>query len=141
METSKMTAKDFRLDWHEPTESSVVVPMTVIAQMVNGLVFDPLTDCWSFTAPSAKRDHPALSFGGCHTIALDALTLIFELDAPAPAGAHVLRSCNNPRCLAPYHLRWSTVENEDAGTSGDTAERTLHARTGAAVRYCEGLHS
>lgn len=136
MENPNMTAEDFRLDWHQQTETSVKVPMPVIAQMVNGIVFDPLTDCWNFAAPSARKDTPALSFTGGHTVRLDALTLMFETDEPAPAGANVLRSCGNPRCLAPYHLSW---ENGDARTGGDTTERALNTRAGAGVRFCEEL--
>lgn len=41
--------------------------------------------------------------------------LVLELSGrPRPEGAMQLHSCDNPRCVAPWHLRWGTAQENVA---------------------------
>jgi hypothetical protein len=137
-------SKDFRMEWHKQTDTSIIVPIMVIAKMLNALVFDPVSECWNYLPkrPGSRstKGYPTLNWENKqHIIGLHRLALIFDTDAPAPPGLLALHSCGNRRCCAPYHLRWGNDRENAEDHKRHTAERALKARAGAAVRYCEEL--
>ena len=133
-------AKDYRMEWHQQTETSIPVPLTVVAKMLNTLVFKPDTECWIYDPPGVRnpntRSYPSINWNNKeHTIKLSRLALIFDTDAPAPPGLDALHSCGNHRCCAPYHLRWGTDDENWQDRRRHEAERAARQRPRPS---CEG---
>lgn len=89
--------------------------------------------CWPWTGCTQKPVNHQLPYGIFFRMKAVARTdkvqmgahrasMMIHLDAPIPAGLHVLHTCNHASCVNPMHLRLGTAKQ-------NSADRVMNGRT------------